>query len=367
MLIVPPLAAAAQATAAVVPVVPNTQWPITQITDQYFSAVAGSPRVSGSNVVWHGHDGNDLEIFMYDGSTTQQLTNNDYMDTAPTVSGSNVVWHGDHNGQDREIFLYDGSTTTRITNNNTNDVEAEISGSNIVWRNSTGDRIFHYDGTTTTEISSGGGQDPQVDGSTAAWQNLDGADSDIFHRNLSTGVTTRITNNGYNDDLVVVSGSRLAWRGNVSIPDRRIFGYDGVSVREIATLNNNNPAIAISGSTVAWTDEDVFLYDFITDTTTQITNTPGLDAGSVQISGSNIVWHGFDGNDREIFLYDGQTITQITDNAVNDVRPQIDGSVIVWNVGDSIFVAVPEPTSLSLLAFAGFIVLKKKGRRRLFS
>ncbi len=43
------------------------------------------------------------------------------------------------------------------------------------------------------------------------------------------------------------------------------------------------------------------------------------------------VWHGFDGNDYEIFLYSSGTITQITDNDYDDVDAQINSKgKVVW-------------------------------------
>ena len=63
-----------------------------------------SPRVSGSNVVWHGLVGPDAEIFLYNGSTTSPLTDDSYDDWSPQVSGSNVVWQG-YDGNDYESFL----------------------------------------------------------------------------------------------------------------------------------------------------------------------------------------------------------------------------------------------------------------------
>jgi hypothetical protein len=62
--------------------------------------------VSGSHVVWAGYDGNDYEIFVYDGSHTIQLTDNSWQDYRPHVSGSNVVWYGsDGSDGDWEIFF----------------------------------------------------------------------------------------------------------------------------------------------------------------------------------------------------------------------------------------------------------------------
>ena len=44
-----------------------------------------------------------------------------------------------------------------------------------------------------------------------------------------------------------------------------------------------------------------------------------------EISGRRVVWYGFDGNDSEIFLYDGKGTIQLTNNAQDDWNPQIDG------------------------------------------
>ncbi|MHC4445016.1 MAG: TolB family protein, partial [Planctomycetota bacterium] len=106
------------------------------------------PQVSGSNVVWQGYDGNDYEIFLYDGTSTTQLTNNSYQDIDPQVSGSNVVWSGGY-PYDSEIFLYDGTSTTQLTNNSYGDYFPQVSGSNVVWQ---GDYF------------------PQVSGSNVVWQ-----------------------------------------------------------------------------------------------------------------------------------------------------------------------------------------------------
>jgi hypothetical protein len=47
-------------------------------------------------------------------------------------------------------------------------------------------------------------------------------------------------------------------------------------------------------------------------------------------------WQGFDGNDWEIFYYNGHHITQLTHNSVDDVNPEIEigGSNVVWQQFD---------------------------------
>ena len=46
------------------------------------------------------------------------------------------------------------------------------------------------------------------------------------------------------------------------------------------------------------------------------------------ISGFTIVWQGYDGADYELYLWDGRTITQLTNNTYDDTDPRINGKVI---------------------------------------
>ncbi len=69
-----------------------TTWTVTQLTDNSYDD--GPPQVYGSNVVWEDEN---MQIFLYDGNSTTQLTNNTYGED-PQVSGSNVVWYGQKNG-----------------------------------------------------------------------------------------------------------------------------------------------------------------------------------------------------------------------------------------------------------------------------
>lgn len=45
------------------------------------------PDISGSNVVWRGGD----EIYLWDGVTITQISDNSTSDRSPAISGSNVV------------------------------------------------------------------------------------------------------------------------------------------------------------------------------------------------------------------------------------------------------------------------------------
>jgi hypothetical protein len=98
-------------------------------------------------VVWAGYDGNDDEIFLYNSSKTIQLTDNDYKDIFPDINDNGyMVWagksgafdyekDGNYRFNEFEIFLYDGSKTIQLTNNNTQDSFPNINNNGyVVWQ-----------------------------------------------------------------------------------------------------------------------------------------------------------------------------------------------------------------------------------------
>ena len=104
----------------------------------------------------------------------------------------------------------------------------------------------------------------------------------------------------------------------------------------IVQLTNNNYRESdwqISDNKVVWTgydggDREIFLYDG--STTLQLTNNNYND-DKAQISGNNIVWIGSpDGNDDEIYFYDGTNTIQLTNNNEDDYEPQISSNKVVW-------------------------------------
>ena len=90
--------------ATAVAFVPGTS----QITDN--SARDDDPAISGSNLVWVGNDGNDDQIYFWDGVTITNVSNNSTDDRAPAISGSNVVWRRwDGYNDDMEIYFMRGA------------------------------------------------------------------------------------------------------------------------------------------------------------------------------------------------------------------------------------------------------------------
>ena len=79
-------------------------------TDNDLDDIALTTILSGSNVVWSGNDGNDFEVFLYNGSETTQLTDNDIDDRFVKISDdNNIVWQQQNISESgegpRSIFL----------------------------------------------------------------------------------------------------------------------------------------------------------------------------------------------------------------------------------------------------------------------
>lgn len=289
--------------------------PITNTANDNIIPVPGSSNC----IAWSGYDGHDWEIFFYNGSSTKQLTNNEYDDghssytflnntyyTGLNINSSNmVVWSG-YNGTDKEIYLYNPSTntTTSLTNNNEKWDDFPVINNNgaVAWRSLDNNTylVVLYNGGTTIPIASGNYNFSYLrlnNKGQLAWSSSDGNDNEIYL--YSNGVITQITNNNYDDSWEQLSDDgRLTWQG-----------YDGSHYQ-------------------------IYSYSTSTGTTTQITNSaydnymPRLAGGSPN---PKIVWFGSDGSDYEIYLYNGTSIQQLTNNNYNDEFPRINGAgQILW-------------------------------------
>ena len=319
-------------------------WNIIQITNNDLDD--RSPAVSGTNVAWHQDDGNDKEIFLYDGSAITQLTDNNVDDFTPDVSGSHVAWHREVQGNVdmvydgkilmsgaaessidmifesgvlawsakdpvslvNHLYLYDGVTTKRLSLDGTSyNYNPDMSGDKVVWSgfNDDGATAYLYDGVTTVELPEnvGRGQMPKISGDNIVGIGMgpDGVNDQAF---LYDGVTN--TPLGHTDgwDMHVrIAGENIAWLSEVD-GVHEVFVYEEGQAKQLSFNSVGAKAPAVSESFIAWSADkgngyEVFVYDGIN--TIQLTNNNYKDS-VFDISGNTIVWEQYDGTDYEIFM-----------------------------------------------------------------
>jgi cysteine-rich repeat protein len=158
------------------------------IADAPASALRSQIRMSGGRVVWADDVGGDSEIFLYDGTTVVQLTNNAYDDVEPQVRGTHVVWTGFPDGAaEGEIFHYDGVTTDPLTDDDFDDRDPRVSqgpdGTTIAWVKDEGDdEIWMFDGCESSRITNNSVDDDDVelDQNRIAWVRGSGTGTEIW-------------------------------------------------------------------------------------------------------------------------------------------------------------------------------------------
>jgi hypothetical protein len=279
---------------------------------------------NGNYVVWAEDDGTDYEIFLYDGSITTQLTNNDYDDNYFEINDNGyVVWQGD-DGSNYQLFLFDGSTVKQLSDSKYD---------------------YSYDMNNKGEV---------------VWEEHDGSDYEIFLYNGST--ITQLTNNDYGDGHPVISvNGYVVWCGyDGSSYNGQMFLFDGSTVKQ---LSNNHfefyPGYETSNrykmndnGEVAWREHDgldweILFYDG--STVKQLTDNEYDDYFTDINDNGYVVWTGDVGSDyiREVFLFDGSAVIQITDNDYDDRWPEINNNnVIAWiGSNENIFYAIPSDSN----------------------
>jgi Ca2+-binding RTX toxin-like protein len=306
---------------------------------------SNAPQISGNNAAWR----NGNKIFFWNDSTTTEIPNSYFQISGLDISGNSLVWSAFDSDQiDYEIYFWNGSTVTQLTNNfNRNDSSPQISGNNVVWQGSDGtdDEIYFWNGSTVTQLTNNSRSDssPQISGNNVVWQGSDGTDDEIYFWNGSN--VTQVTNNSRSDSSPQISGNNVVWQGSDGTDDE-IYFWNGSNVTQVTKNSRTDSKSQISGNNVIWIGEDstfrnqVYFWNGTSNTVTQLTsNNTFFDSYSPQISGNNVVWSGWDGTDYEIYFWNGNTSTKITNNSINDSSPQISGNNVVWSSNGTVYFA----------------------------
>lgn len=245
---------------------------IHQLTKNTYEDI--DPVICYPYVVWESDcgTGGTYEIWFCDLSGTKpkplRLTNNDYDDIYPDVSIAiriephpNVVWQAIPEGEDWEIFRYDGTATEQLTDDLKDDQLPKVSGEKIVWRNGTASNeweIYLYTGTVPIRLTDNLFPDsrPQIYGSNVAWECLDGSYWEIY--GYYTGSVKRITNNvDVNDRYPVVSGTKVAWRyGNLQNFGIGCYDFTTPGATHYYGLSGDNTNYRLYEDELVWQNDD---------------------------------------------------------------------------------------------------------------
>ena len=124
--------------------------------------------------------------------------------------------------------------------------------------------------------------------------------------------------------------------------DNDIYYWDGM-VHQLTDDDNSDSEPCVYNGKIVWISHqvgpdspleyrnDIFLWNGVSITQITDTNTLKYD---LSYHNGGVVWSENDGTDYEIFYWNGAGITQITDNDFDDRNPQIHDNMVVWWGGD---------------------------------
>jgi FlgD Ig-like domain len=327
-------------------------WTVVQITDN--DTNDSYPRVSGNTVVWSGMGTtSSWQIFMWRDGIITQVTNDGLTNVQPRIGGGLVVWTATAS----QVFAYDLTVQALTPSYETHQMPEASVGSAAWLGRPSGNAfdIYYYDGTDVTRLTNTSNQkyDVRISGTSVVWWGLgaNGTGEAYYHDGTTL---TQLTTNTYNDKNTRVSDGGP---GNLHVTyESLINGYWDIMHYDGTTTTNltDTPTIheyghQVCGNRTVWLapnsgQNGIWLHD---GTSASPISPVGIFATDPQVSESLVTWWGTPWG--EIYVYDGTTVTQLTDNGVlSDLHPMVDGGTVVWfgNDGndDEIFMAYKTPT-----------------------
>jgi beta propeller repeat protein len=226
-------------------------------------------------------------------------------------------------------------------------IKADLLGNNNFGTEIIGDFYVNQDGTFSLTSADAMVLRFDIGNSKLVWEDHRAGNSDIYVKDLASGIVTQITNDIFDQMLPAISGNRIVYQDDRQ-GNEDIYMYDLSTGQE--TQITNHPARQvqpqIDGNHIIWVDDrfgsgrarDIFLYDLTTQQELRVTDVSAkLDSPDMQ--GNCIVWHALQGADTEIFLYkiDTGQIMQITNDDYSQSFPKVYGQRIVWEDSRSLF------------------------------
>jgi hypothetical protein len=290
-------------------------------------------KVHNGLVTWLQHDGNDYEIMLYDYDTgiTTQVTDNDYLDNHPWISDGYITWYT----TGANVFLYDYSTDTtiQISEWGASGVYPKTADGQVTWFTPYGSidkEIFFYDyeTDTLTQVSDNDYDDrnPLIDNGYVLWIGYDGNDYELHLYDSATQITTQLTDNSKSEWEYWINNELVqyrAWDGN----DYEIYLYD-ISLKTTIQITDNSvddsDSFMNEGYVVWRNSSGMFIYDYYSGVTKQITDTYYNVEGRLQNSKTTLAWI----SGQEVFLAKPSLITAIIDFDPNTLNLKSEGEFV---------------------------------------
>jgi hypothetical protein len=272
---------------------PDTKSNFTQnpviILDARDSYYADDPQIEDNRVVWVANDGSDYEIYFWNGTYDQygkpsgiiKISNNNFQDIGPKISNGGVAWIGYEEGVP-QIFYWNGT----YGNDGIPEKILKLS-------------IKNYSAF-----------DPSIFKGKIAWKGLKGAINEIYYWN------GKYKPDGTPEDPIIISD-----KGN-----RAYSPWVDENLVVFREFKGRNYEICFFNTTYK-------------DEPERLNCTDGIySAYYPSVSHGMVVWQRSDGNDTEIYLWDGrydqsgnpERPIQISNNNFEDIMPQISNGRVAW-------------------------------------
>ncbi|MBU0481007.1 MAG: hypothetical protein KKG47_07885, partial [Proteobacteria bacterium] len=330
---------------------------VTNTTDNTTDDVSHLGNSNGESV-WVSHDGNNYEIMYSDGSATSALTRDVFDSSNPRINDNGMVVWQTFDGDDSEIFLFDGVDAFQITDNSFDDQNPQLNNNDAVVWQGTGNEIFLSDPTRTDSYTVDWLQavhPPVAPGNYVRINAIyyivrasdicspisleDPQSPSCSYTHVELQQCDQNTGTPLWDPADGGSQTMPLWADLMGDGAKRLdtigeFGPTFPGQLEEPTgswaLHNVAPLLSLSGAgfspqindngQVVWSQSGIRMSDGAT-----VSVLPGSAGGfNPQINDAGqVVWQAWDGNDYEIFLYDGAATSQLTANSVDDTTPMI--------------------------------------------
>lgn len=199
--------------------------------------------LDNDQIAWAGWDGNDYEIFLWNGASIQQITDNELDDYEAQLNNGQISWTQTLDNGNFEIFFWDGSTISNISNRSKQpDEDSNLMNGKIAWSGFESITylrdIYFYNGSETKVFNlPGNDYEPQIDNKDGfvTWHNRS---NNIYNIYFSDGyeIFHLPTCENCNDIEPFANNSRIAFSRDVG------NGYD-IYIAEIRIDLDNDGVV----------------------------------------------------------------------------------------------------------------------------